>query len=228
MTGPAPIRTGLRAGGMAALLGGLQRGLRDLIVPLDRVAEVVPAQGRVLEVGCGEGLVLKRLVARSTRVVGVDIDERKILGARQRFAGQPHVELVLQDAFTYLSGTPDGSFTTALLVDTLSGFAPGDQLTLLAEMYRVLEPSGLLVLKAIDGDVRWKAALSRALSGLVCGVFQMSFSAGQKFTYMSADALREALEALGGVVVVRHLHRERFHPIPHVLLVARKPAVSRP
>ena len=202
--------------------GGLQQRIRNAIVPLDEVAGAVPAQGRILEIGCGEGLILKRLVDRSVSLVGVDIDERKVAMARSAFAGDPHVRLQVQDAFEFLAGTADGCYSAALLADTLSSFAPERQVPLLREMFRVVAPGGLLIVKAIDGKVRWKTAMSRLLSGLVYRVLRLSVSDGQRFTYMASGELKAALEAMGGEVTVRHLHRERFHPIPHILVVAAK------
>ena len=228
MTGNPPVQAAGPPGRRFPVSGRLQQRIRDAIVPLDEVARAVPSHGRVLEVGCGEGLLLKRLAGRSELLVGIDIDERKIGIAGQTLARSLNVRLQVQEAFSFLAGTADGCFSTALLADTLSSFAPDQQVPLLRELFRVVEPGGLLVVKAIDGQVRWKTALSRLLSGLVYRVLKLSLSEGQRFTYMSSGDLKAALEALGGEVAVRHLHRERFHPIPHILVLAAKRPAGPP
>jgi len=204
------------------VVGRLQERIRQAIVPLDEVARAVPLGGPVLEIGCGEGLVLEQLAHRIPRLVGVDLDARKIARARERLVGFPQVTLHLADGFAFLQTLEKGSFPTTLLIDTLSSFAPEDQARLLAEMVRILEPGGLLLIKAIDGRVFIKTTLSRLLSGLVYRVLRLSLSHGQRFTYLSSSELEGMLQTLGCEVEIRHLHREHFHPIPHILLLARK------
>ncbi len=215
-------RSGARFGPLAPALGVAQRAIRRWIVPLDAAVDAVPFGGRVLEIGCGEGLVLERLLGRADEVIGVDLDERKIGSARARLPGPPRLRLECADAFAFLSTQPEASFDAALLVDTLSAFDTADQVRLLGELTRVLRPGGALIVKAIDTSPRWKASLSRRLSGFVCGALRMSLSAGQRFTYLPSAELADALERAGAAATIRHLHRERHHPIPHVLVVARK------
>lgn len=214
--------SGTWLGSFLPAVGRLQERIRQAIVPLGEIARAVPSGGPVLEIGCGEGLILEHLAHRIPNLVGVDLDARKIARAHERLAAFPGVTLHLADAFAFLRSIKDGSFPTALLVDTLSSFAPEDQGRLITEMVRILEPGGLLLIKAIDGKVFIKTALSRLLSGLVYRVLHLSISHGQRFTYLGASELEVMLQELGCEVVARHLHREHFHPIPHILLLARK------
>jgi ubiquinone/menaquinone biosynthesis C-methylase UbiE len=226
--GGTRARSGSRLGPFADLVGVAQRTIRARIVPLDAVAAAVPRGGRVLEIGCGEGLVLERVLDRVDSAIGVDLDERKVRVARARLGESPKLRIELADAAAFLEAAPAGSFDTALLVDTLSSFPPPEQAPLLRRMLRVLRPGGTLVVKAIDTTPRWKAALSRTVSGLVYRTLRMSLSAGQRFSYLPASELAGVLAEAGATVEVRHLHRERHHPIAHVLVVARVPTASRP
>jgi ubiquinone/menaquinone biosynthesis C-methylase UbiE len=201
----------------------VQSRIRRWIVPLDAVAEQVPGGGAILELGCGEGLVLERLAGRAERLVGVDFDPRKLEAARRRMAARPEVHLELADALRFLGAQGADTFRSVLVVDTLSSFEPEAQRRVLAEAYRVLQPGGLLLVKAIDGDAGVKTDLSRLLSGLVYRLLKLSLSHDQSFSYLGAGALAEACARLGGEVRCRHLHRERFNVIPHVLVLTRKP-----
>lgn len=223
----AADRSGRWLGSMAALLGRAQRAVRSVIVPIGDVAAAVPKGHRLIDIGCGEGLVLERVLARADEIVGVDLDARKIAFARSRLAAAAHVRLHHGDAFAFLAAQRDASVSTVLLVDTLSALQVRAQDRLLEETVRVLEPGGTLVLKLMDASPRWKAALSRALSTLVCAGFRMSLSDGQRFTYRSSAELLELLVAAGTSVEVRHLHAERHHPLPHVLLLARRMGAPR-
>jgi SAM-dependent methyltransferase len=205
-----------------SVIGLLQERVRAAIVPLDVVASAVPRGRELLEIGCGEGLFLARLATKFERLTGVDFDERKLDRARQRFVDRPEVALHVADAFAYLAQRADASVCTVALVDTLSSFEPRDQLRLLDEALRVLAPDGRLVLKVIDGAAPLKTALSTVLSTLIYRVFRLSRSARQRFTYLPADELASWLRRRVVAVELRALHRERFHPVPHVLIIARK------
>jgi len=71
------------------------------------VDAVAPAAGdRVLDVATGTGMVAARLRARAgCRVVGLDQSEEMLSGARERFAGDDSVELVLGEAERLPSAT---------------------------------------------------------------------------------------------------------------------------
>jgi SAM-dependent methyltransferase len=85
---------------------------------LRRVADVVVAQRprRVLEVGCGEGIVLAHLAARlpGTRFEGLELDEGALRQARARC---PAVPVVRGDACHLPFG--DGSFDLVVCLEVL-------------------------------------------------------------------------------------------------------------
>lgn len=223
-----PAGSGAWLGSWAARLGRLQRAIRKRIVPLGAVVDRVPTQGRILELGCGEGLVLERLAPRAEGLVGVDLDERKLLAARGLLKEVPGLDLVTLDAFDYLGGCADGAFRAVILADTLSSFSREGQERLLREAFRVVEPGGTLILKVIDAGARFKAAFSRLLSSLVYRVLRMSYSEGQRFLYLSSEDLRRILESLGADVTVDPVHRRLLHPVPHVVILGRKPLERAP
>src|SRR5262245_40434121 len=65
------------------------RALHDInSLRLDYIAERVPLAGaRVLDVGCGGGLVAEGLAARGARVVAIDLAPENVEAARQHAAG---------------------------------------------------------------------------------------------------------------------------------------------
>lgn len=222
------LSSGLWLRSLLPVIGRIQEAIRDAIVPLDEVASVLPIGGQVIEVGCGEGLLLKRIVQEGRTIVAVDLDARKVARAKSRLKPGDAVTIEVENAFDLLDRTPDGTFTLALLVDTLSSFSVEGQDRLLTSIHRVLTVDGQLIIKAIDGNVPFKTALSRLLSGFIYRVLRLSLSHGQQFTYLSATELTGKLSSLGFQVHCRHLHTERFHPIPHILVIARRGTADSP
>ena len=53
--------------------------------------------GSVLDVGCGDGLLLARLAEVAERVVGIDPDRAAVAQARSRVAERPHVRVIAGD-----------------------------------------------------------------------------------------------------------------------------------
>jgi demethylmenaquinone methyltransferase/2-methoxy-6-polyprenyl-1,4-benzoquinol methylase len=68
-----------------------------------RMVELLPPDASaVLELACGTGILTERVLARcpGARVLGVDVTEDYLRVSRERFAGDPRVELRLGDATT--------------------------------------------------------------------------------------------------------------------------------
>ncbi len=90
----------------------------------------------VLEVGCGTGLVLRRLAPIASRAVGVDLSPGMLARARARGLD------VVEGSATELP-FPDASFDVAVSFKVLAHVP--DLARALAEMARVVRPGGVIV-----------------------------------------------------------------------------------
>lgn len=103
------------------------------------LTRVRPAD-RVLELGCGYGRVLERLVTQALAVVGIDTSAASLRLAHQRLPGPPRCWLARMDAARL--GFGDHAFDVVLgIQNSISAFKV-DQRTLLAEALRVTRPGG--------------------------------------------------------------------------------------
>jgi ubiquinone/menaquinone biosynthesis C-methylase UbiE len=105
---------------------------------------VDPAPGRVLDVGCGTGYLLRLLARRypeATELAGIDA-ARSMIDAAERAADEPRIRLTVgvAERLPY----PGGAFD--LIVSTTSFDHWADQGAGLRECARVLAPGGHLVL----------------------------------------------------------------------------------
>lgn len=107
-----------------------------------------PREARVLEVGCGTGVLMRRLAVWPNvgEVVGVDVAGALLAVAAELAARLPNVSFTEADA----RGLPfsDESFDVVVFDSTLT-HVPGPE-EALAEAFRVLRPQGLLA--AFEGD----------------------------------------------------------------------------
>ncbi len=93
------------------------------------------SRGRVLDVGCGNGFVLKALERRGLETYGVDINRSFVESARKK-----GLSCIWGDArkLPY----PDNSFGTVLIVNATLGNIPFGKIRTLREANRVLKVGG--------------------------------------------------------------------------------------
>lgn len=137
--------------------------MRDVRVHRDMlslVASQIPREARILDVGCGPGLLAERVVQSCSCYTGVDTSEPFIAQAIKRFRGNDHVSFVRCDARDLDGLTGSWNVATLLNVLNLPGIQPVDILRTLAGK---LEPGSTLLVagpkssssfEAIEGVIR--------------------------------------------------------------------------
>lgn len=100
--------------------------------------------GDLVDIGCGQGRILKLLATRARRAVGVDIDSdaRRFARAELLLAGLPNCSL--RQGNMYSLPFAEHEFDTAILDDVLS--AAGRPTDAIAEAMRILRPGGRLLI----------------------------------------------------------------------------------
>ena len=130
---------------LAAPASDADRSLHKALVELT----VVRPLGDLLDIGCGQGRILKLLASRAHRAVGVDIDSnaRRLARAELLLAGTPNTTLRQGDMVAL--PFEDNEFDTIILDDVLLGAK--DPIATLIEAQRLLSPGGcILLLAAVD------------------------------------------------------------------------------
>lgn len=116
--------------------------------------------GRVLDVGCGDGLLLQRLLPVADEVVGIDTDPAPVERAKVRVAGRGIATLLVGDVLTDRRLTP-GSFDVITCVSTLHHLPLEPALTRLAELLR---PGGTLLVVGLSANrTAWDWAVDIAV-----------------------------------------------------------------
>jgi ArsR family transcriptional regulator len=122
--------------------------------------------GDLIDIGCGQGRILKLLASRAHRAVGVDIDSdaRRLARAELLLAGTPNTTLRQGDMVSL--PFDDGEFDTVIMDDVLSGAK--DPAAALLEAKRLVKAGGrVLLLAAVrDSDA---SALGLEFANLAAG-----------------------------------------------------------
>lgn len=137
----------------ASRLGSVTEALEQTRI-LDLVG---PVEGsRILDVGCGDGLLTWTLAERNAWVVGIDTDRAMLEAATARLArGRRQRPRFVEGRIEQLP-FPDGSFDVVVIVTVLCLLE--DRAGAVREAARVLRPGGRLVI----GDLgRWSAWAAR-------------------------------------------------------------------
>ena len=135
------------------------RGFDELA---QRVSQIVPAGGRVLEVAPGPGFLSVEIAKRGYRVAGVEISKTfvEIERANAQTAG---VQIDFRQGDAANIPFPDASFDFVICTAAFKNFTRPAQA--LADMYRVLRPQG----KALVVDLRRDASttdINREVDGM--------------------------------------------------------------
>jgi len=151
------------------------------------VALIGPVRGkRVLDVGCGDGVLSVRLAEAGGNVTGLDTDPAMLTAARQRgSASGAIVTFVEGDARSV--PLADSSFDVVVAVTVLCFVAEVERVV--KEMARVLRPGGRLVIGELGRFSLWAA--TRRVSGW------LGSQTWSKVHFRTADELRRIASAAG-------------------------------
>jgi SAM-dependent methyltransferase len=159
---------------------------------------------RVLDVGCGEGMLARQLAYRVPHVVGIDQDGASIEAARSQGRGQ--IEFVCGDFLTH--PFPSASFSMITCVAALHHM---NAAAALARMSQLLVPGGTLVILGLARsqlpDLPWEAVA--VIANLGCRMAKGYWEQPSPTVWPPLHSYRQiralAGEALPGVRYRRHL-----------------------
>ncbi len=175
---------------------------------------LLPAEGRILDIGCGFGLFAAYFgqTQPARCIVGVDPDGRRIDMARRVCStiGLPNHSFVEGDARKV---SIEGRFDAAYVLDVMHHIPADDQLRMLERLRDLLEPRGVLVVKDITTEPRFGLKFTEALDRVMVGW-------NEPLAYRHHREWGEMLSSLG--FHVRMVRVPDVLPYPHVVIAATK------
>jgi 2-polyprenyl-3-methyl-5-hydroxy-6-metoxy-1,4-benzoquinol methylase len=140
--------------------------MRPYICPFENLLAQVPTGAKVLDIGCGSGLMLCLLGSRDPelRGLGVDVSEgavqmakdmaRKIAGP----SGKPELDFQVLDAAGEL---PPGTYDVVILADVLHHIPVQSQRDAVLKAARLVRPGGIFLYKDMCRKPAWRALMNR-------------------------------------------------------------------
>jgi SAM-dependent methyltransferase len=179
--------------------GVTRRRVRELA---GHFAALIPAGARVLDAGCGDGLLARRIGQKrpDLAIVGLDVLRRD----------RAHIEVVLYDG--KVIPFESGSFDAVMLVDVLHH--ADEPMTLLREAVRVARST--LVLKDHTRNGLWAEPTLR----LMDWIGNAHDGVALPYNYWTRDQWLEAFDSLG-LDVEAWVTRLRLYPPPASLAFGR-------
>jgi ubiquinone/menaquinone biosynthesis C-methylase UbiE len=122
--------------------------LRWWLTPYERMAAYVPKSGKVLDVGCGHGLLAMEMALSEPNrtVLATDHDVARISLASQAGQGITNLKFEVSTG----SPVPDGTFDAIMMIDFLHYFSPEQQDAMIAKAFANLQPGGWLLAREVN------------------------------------------------------------------------------
>lgn len=146
---------------------------RHRICPIDRVAEQVPRNSAVLDIGCGGGLLVARLATtgRARTAHGIDASAPAITLAQGMAArlpdllaearpGEDQPEIRFEHR-PVQQGLPEGQYDAVCLIDVMHHVPPSAQERAFRDAAGRVRPGGRFIYKDMCDAPLWRAGMNR-------------------------------------------------------------------
>lgn len=183
----------------------LYPALRKLILPLHEIDQFMPLEGKIIDLGCGQGIIASYLARiKSRSVIGLDNDISRLPKSIQKN---------LTFSQENLNSVKLSRINGAVISDVLHHLEAEKQKVLINKVYLALEKNGVLIIKEIDTGEKIRSRLSR--------FWDFIFYPKDKIYFNSATNLKNFLKKTG-FSQIKVLRPCRFFPGSTTLLVCVK------
>lgn len=178
--------------------------LRTLMLPLEEIDRSLPSKGKIIDLGCGEGIIAKYIAQNKNRkVIGVDLNQKRLENGKFK-----NLKFELADIRNYNLKNANA----VILSDVLHHINFADQNRILKNIANSLKKNATLIVKEIDTGEFIRSRLSR--------FWDFVFYPREKIYFQDAKELKKKLEGLGFKV---SLYRPtRLFPGSTTLFVCKK------
>jgi 2-polyprenyl-3-methyl-5-hydroxy-6-metoxy-1,4-benzoquinol methylase len=181
------------------------------LCPFELIESCMPSKGRILDFGCGYGMLSNLLAERSTErtVVGIDLNPKRMDVARRSVSNRKNIHFHLGDV-----GSLDFSpFDAAVMTDVLHHIRDDQVEILLGKVCRCLNEDGLLAILDVDRTPFWKFCVTYCIDSLL--------NPKDRLWYRPVRRIQEILNT-AGLHAEKIIRADQGLPLADVLLLCRK------
>jgi uncharacterized protein len=151
--------------------------------------ELLPKQGRILDIGCGYGFMsyMLNFAAPERDLIGYDFDEEKISVASHCFSRNSNIHFIKTDIIQLQAGPSDA----IILSDVLHYLQPVQQEILVRKCMDALRPGGVLLIRDGDRDLKKKHERTRLTEFFSTRFFAFNKTAGHPLQFLSGNTIRD-------------------------------------
>jgi 1-acyl-sn-glycerol-3-phosphate acyltransferase len=159
--------------------------------------ELLPLQGRILDIGCGYGFMDYMLAwtAPGRNITGIDYDEDKIATASHCFKRPANLQFIHGD----IAATPFEVYDAFILSDVLHYLSSEEQETLLQQCIERLSPDGVIVIRDGDSDRAKRHEGTRFTEFMSTRVIGFNKTKRKQLSFFSAAHVRGLVNKYGAV-----------------------------
>lgn len=189
--------------------------LRQVSFPFYQLVKIIPKQGKLLDVGCGFGYLIKLLAERNSQqnIFGYDISPEKIRVAGRLLRKYKNVRL----------SWPKSKVDIITVIDVLYLLTDSQKLKLLRKLGRKLRRAGKLIIATVPKEPSWEYYLAWLQEWLMVKLLGKTESQEKVISFETENWLRQKLQQAGFRQVKRYqLPGTLFFWHKHVVFVATK------
>lgn len=155
--------------------------------------ELVPLQGKILDVGCGFGFMSYMLYFSSPQreITGIDYDEEKIITANHCFSKTDQVNFDHSNVLNYTFEKYDA----IILADMLHYLQPDQQKMVIEKCIGHLNPGGIVIIRDGDKDTARKHMGTELTEFFSTRLLSFNKTTGNGLSFLSAKSIREIAAA---------------------------------
>ncbi|MBS1598046.1 MAG: 1-acyl-sn-glycerol-3-phosphate acyltransferase [Bacteroidetes bacterium] len=151
--------------------------------------ELLPSDGKLLDLGCGYGFMcyMMHFTSPSREITGVDYDEEKIETANNCFGKDERIHFVHADAAEFNFEKYDG----IVLSDVLHYLQPLQQKKLIEKCIDNLNPNGKIIIREGNRDLKERHQGTRLTEFFSTKFFGFNKTTSHGLSFISGNAIRE-------------------------------------
>ncbi len=184
--------------------------LRWRLCPFEEIERHIPREGKIIDIGCGYGILANFLTLRSRKrdVTGIDLSVRRIRAAQETTDSRRNIRFKLMNVLDLELREP----VAVVMSDFLHHIDYQSQEEVLIHCYEKLSPGGFLICQELNNRPLWKYWFAFVLDRIL--------NIGERQFFRPHKEFQELLERIGFSVQIKKV--DKHLPVADILFICKK------